>query len=110
MTTAMRAGQLRHRVELQRRKEGTDDFGEPTDEWETYATVWAAVRPLQGRDRWAAQQVNAEVTHEVEIRHRSDVKAEHRIKHGDRVLRIEAPFDPDERGARLMMPCSEEVE
>jgi SPP1 family predicted phage head-tail adaptor len=110
MTVYTRAGPMRHRVEFQRAETVPNDFGEPVETWATYATRWARVQPLRGRDRWAAQQVNAQVTHEITLRHVRGVKAEHRIKFGDRVFTIEAPVNPEEKGAVLTLPCREEVE
>ena len=109
----MRAGLLRHRVELQSSTMDPNDFGEPVPTWTTYATVWGRVSALRGEERWAAQQLSGKVTHEVEVRWSSDVagvKSEHRIRHAGRTLRIEGPHVPDERGVNIILPCSEEVE
>ena len=46
----MEAGQLRHRVTIQQATETTDGFGGVTQAWATFATVWAAVEPLTGRE------------------------------------------------------------
>ena len=109
----MRAGTLRHRVQLQKAVTAPNDFGEPVETWTTYATVWGRVSPLKGEERWAAQQLAGKVTHEVEIRWSPDVeavKSEHRVLHDDRVLSIEGPHVPDERRVNVILPCSEEVE
>ena len=46
----MRIGTLRHRVELQEPVENQDGYGEAERTYTTYATVWASVEPLSGRE------------------------------------------------------------
>lgn len=47
----MDAGRLDRRVTLVRRKSGTNAFGEPVDEWDALATVWANVTPVSDGER-----------------------------------------------------------
>lgn len=78
----MRAGRLRHRVVIEQRTEGTADaFGAPALTWTTFATRWADVRPLQGRELFAAQQVQANVSHAVRLRHLAGVLPDMRLRH-----------------------------
>lgn len=67
-------GQLDQRVKLQRRAAGVDARGQPNGEWETVATVWAKVRPLRGRELFAAGQMQEVSDVEVTIRYRSDIR------------------------------------
>lgn len=107
----MRAGRLRHRVTLQSPTTARNSFGEPIATFATYANVWADIRPLTGRERYAAQQVQASTTHQVRIRFRTDVEAIHRVQwvsHGaTRTLDITAVLDPEERHTELLLLCSE---
>lgn len=106
----MRAGKLRHRVTVESLTATDDAYGAPVETWVANSTRWAEVRPLQGRERWAVQQVNAEVTHEVRMRYFPGLQATMRIKHKGRVLTILAPINTDERNKELVLPCKEEVE
>ena len=76
----MRAGYLDRRATLQHRvlvrNEGT---GEEEVSYSDYATVWAGKRDVRGREFFAAQQMNSEISTIWQIRHRTDVVATDRI-------------------------------
>jgi SPP1 family predicted phage head-tail adaptor len=103
----MQVGKLRKRVQLQQLVRNQDDFGEAVPSYSTYATVWASVEPLQGRELEHAQQINAEVSHRVTIRYNGNVTAEHRVVYGERILEIEAVINPEERNEMLVLMCKE---
>lgn len=65
-----RSAVLKHRV-LTR----NSTTGEEVVTYTTYATVWAGKRDLRGREFFAAQQVNADLTTIWQIRYRTDVVA-----------------------------------
>lgn len=104
----MEAGRLRHRVKLQRYDRVSDGMGGYEEQWVDVATVWASVEPLQGRERFEAQQVQATTSHRVRMRYRSDVKPEMRVLFGSRILHIQAVVDPQERHRELQLLCEEE--
>ena len=52
----MQAGKLNRRITVERIEEDLDDSGYPTETWKTYCKRWASVQPLQGRERFEAQQ------------------------------------------------------
>lgn len=66
----MRAGRLRHRVELQMNLPTTDAHGGKVDSWASMGHAWAEVRELSGREFLTAQEAHAEVTTKVFIRWR----------------------------------------
>lgn len=80
----MQAGQLRHRVNIQRKTDAQDDYGEPLDEWvDVWVAVPARIKDLSGREFWGAQQVQADVTTEILIHWREDITPMLRIVHQD---------------------------
>jgi SPP1 family predicted phage head-tail adaptor len=103
----MRIGKLRKRVQLQHLARNQDSFGEAVSSYTPYATVWASVEPLQGRELEHAQQISAEVTHRVTIRYNAAVTSEHRVVYGNRTLEIEAVINPEERNEMLVLMCKE---
>ncbi len=104
----MRAGELRHRVTIQRLVTGQDDYGQPLDAWQDVATVWAKVEDLTGREYFQAQQVpTVQVSSRVTIRWRSDVKPEMRVLASNRLLDIKAALDPDGKRRELQLMCLE---
>ena len=101
----MRAGRLRHRVTIQQLVPDPSIGGE--DSWHDYATVWAAVEPLRGREYLAAQQEGAEVTGRITIRYIAGLKPTMRIKYGERIYQILSGIDPEERNAELQLMVKE---
>ena len=51
----MRAGKLRHVVQIQVRSDTPTSSGQRAFSWSTFATVRASVEPLAGREFYAAQ-------------------------------------------------------
>lgn len=104
MTTA---AIFRHRITLQELVTGQDEAGQPVQEWQDVATVWAAVEPLRGREYWAAAQVQSEVTTRIRIRYRSGVRPDMRVLYDGRLYNINAVIDPEERHMELQLMCKE---
>lgn len=105
-------GILNKRITIQQLVAGfpaVDSLGEPQTTWTDLAEVWAAVEPLQGREFWAQQQVQAKITIRVRIRYLSTVTAGMRIVYGSRILDIHVPIDPKEKHEELQLMCSEGV-
>lgn len=103
----MRAGDLRKRVLIEQRATTQDTFGEQVQTWTTFASAWAAIDPLSGREMLAAQAFNQEVTHSIEIRYISGVNARMRINYGGRLFNINAVLNENERNRKLVLTCSE---
>lgn len=103
----MRAGLLRHRVTIQSRGTGQDDYGGQVTTWTDLATVDAEVKPLSGKELVAAQAVQSVVTHQVCMRYRADVTAQTRLLYRGRILNILAAPSVDERDRELQLICSE---
>ena len=106
----MRAGLLRHRVSLQHRAIARNSWGDETNTWNTYDTVWASIRPLSGNERAAQAQAQTEISHDIRIRYHKVVKPQHRISYGDRVFEINAVIDVEERKRELQLMCTEAQE
>ena len=52
----MRAGQLDQRIALQRKTDNLSSSGTPVESWSTLVERWAAVDPVVGDERSAAEQ------------------------------------------------------
>ena len=103
----MRAGELRHRVEIQRASSAPQDsYGQPIPVLATIATVWAAIRPLTARELLAAQQVQAEVSHKITIRY-TDIKHTDKMKFGTRLFSVVGIRNLDERKEELEITALE---
>ncbi len=105
----MRAGELRHKIEIQTATNTVDNFMGVTDTWATTYTVWAAIYPLRGSELMSAMQLEGAVTFRIRIRYRSDITPANRIKFGDRFFDIQHVLNIDERNIYLDMMCEEIV-
>lgn len=88
---SLEAGKLRHRVRFEAQTTDVDSDGISTTEWETVATVWAAIEPLSGNSFLAAQATQAKATARIVIRYRAGLDASMRAVHGSTVYDIVAP-------------------
>lgn len=87
----MRAGSLRHRVEIQRPDYVQDqNSGEMVRGW---ATAWdkvpCSIEPLSAREFIAASATQSQVTARIVIRYRPGVTSAMRVLHRDRIYAIE---------------------
>ena len=103
----MDAGKLNRRVTIEAPGTAQDSVGQLVQTWSTVAEVWAAIRPLAGRELMLAKSVEAEITHTVTIRYRSGITTGHRLLFGARVFNITAVIDRAEAGRYLELSCTE---
>lgn len=103
----MEAGKLRHRITIQSATQTTNGFGEVTKTWATFATVWAAVEPLTGREYMQARQAEASVTTKIRIRERSGVTERMRVSWGAHVFDIDAVLADPTNAREMVLMCSE---
>lgn len=106
----MRTGPLRHRIVIQKPTRVKNAFDEWVDDWEDWATVWAAVEPLRGSRYFAAKQASSEVEGTVRMRYRDGVEPTMRIKFGERYLKIISVVNPSERRRELEILYKEGID
>jgi SPP1 family predicted phage head-tail adaptor len=104
-----RRGDLRHRITIEQVIETTDANGTITEEWITFATRWASVEPLEGRELFEAHQVNAEVSHRIRLWWLHGVIPKMRMKFRNRIFTIDSVTNPAERNQELLVMCHEAV-
>lgn len=105
----MRAGDLRHRVVIEQNTPTAGDTGERTDSWSTFATVWAAVEPMAGNERWlreVAAEV-AEATTRIRLRYQAGLTTAMRATHRGNVYDIEAVINRWTRDREIWLLCKE---
>ncbi len=106
-------GKMRHRITLQRFDGERDGYGDPLedddDHWADVATTWAAIDPISGREFYAAEQSQSEVTHKVRLRYHPGLTTAMRISWAGRRLKILSIIDWEERHESLLLMCKELV-
>jgi SPP1 family predicted phage head-tail adaptor len=106
----LRAGLLRHKVEIQEKATHRDSMGQEVVTWDAFGYAWASVEPLSGREQYYAQQRQASTTHKIKMRYQPGVKSYHRIKWGERFFDIDVPpLNTEERNIELILFCTEAV-
>ena len=104
-------GKMRHRITFQRFSGALDDFGDPLqmddDNWADVATTWAAIDPISGREFYAAEQSQSEVSHKIRCRYRTGLDTAMRIAYGKRRFKIISLIDWEERHESLLLMCKE---
>lgn len=103
----MRAGNLRHRIQIQQPVMIQDDYGSPVETWQTICEVWASILPLRGQELFQAQQWQSKISHKVTIRYRSGISPRYRVLFGDRVFEVETVINVTELNRDVQMLCSE---
>jgi len=108
----MKSGKLKKRITIYQLVEGSprvDEFGEPNTSWELLATVWAAIEPVSGREFWAQQQVQSEISAKIRIRYRDDVVSGMKVEYAGKKYHIKNVIDAEEAHKELHLMVSEGV-
>lgn len=108
----IRAGLLRTRLEVQKLTETADSVGETVETWTKHRNWWGGVRMLTGDETVEAARTDAFATHEVTMRHYTGLDVSvYRIVllPSRRVLNILSINQVNERGAKMVLRCQEDV-
>ena len=84
----MRAGQLKHQVNIQFKTETQNSHGEAIPAWTTGYTGYAAIKTLTGKETFASQEVQAQATHQIIMRYVRGIAPDKRILFGTRIFDI----------------------
>lgn len=89
----MRAGILRHVIELQAPNGSQGATGERVESWVTQATVRANIEPLRVAEQFAAAQLQTSITHRIQLRYDPGIAidASWRVVYGSRIFSIVGP-------------------
>jgi SPP1 family predicted phage head-tail adaptor len=107
--TPLKIGKLRHRVTIEQVTETRDADGSVIETWATYATVQASIEPVSGREYFAVQSTQADVTHRIYTRYVSAVVPRMRVKYGSRIFEILSVINTGERNRELQLMCRENI-
>ncbi len=109
----MKAGQLRHRVTIERPISTRNAHGQPITVWEVFKPrVAMKVTELVGRELYNAQQIQPDITLSVECRWLRDILPTFRLLwhdvNGPRTLHIQTPpINADGRRFGMTLLCKE---
>jgi len=84
----MKIGKLRHRIAIEQVAEIQDSDGSVIETWSAFADVQASIEPISGREYFAAQITQADVTHRISLRFIAGIITKMRVKHGSRIFGV----------------------
>lgn len=105
----MRAGRLRHRITIEEPLEARNSVGEAVKTWSPVKTIWAAIEPLRGEEKFSVDQAQANVDTKITARSIAvrDVTTKMRLVHRERVFDIDANIEWQSRGIFSEIYCKE---
>lgn len=104
----MRAGKLRYRITIQNYTI-TNTQGEIAKTWATFATVWADIEPLKGREYFESAIEEAEVSAKITMRYKSGVKPQMRVLHDSVYYDIVSVIHSGLREREMVLMVNENV-
>lgn len=100
----------RHKISIYRQVSGQDPFGQPIKEWRLFVEAWASIEPIIGREYWASNQVQAEVTHRIRTRYfmaLAELDPSMRIILGNREFAIDSIKNIEEKNMHVEILAKE---
>lgn len=105
------AGKLNKRISFIRKTDGTakDTAGDTIIGTDTFATVWARVDYVKGREYFEAKKFQSELTYRITVRYMQGITPDMVISYNNRTFKIEDIMDPLEYHEVLEIMCFEKV-
>ena len=97
MTQRVRAGKLRHVVDLRTVTQTPDGSGGQTESYATLATVYASIERVTETEELNAGMLHNVVTHRIRFRHHVGLTVSDRIRFGSREFEIVSIDNFEER-------------
>jgi SPP1 family predicted phage head-tail adaptor len=105
----MRAGKLRHRVEVQRSTATQDTYGQQVITWGTFAILWADIRPSEATETFESGQFKTERRHVVRMRYYDQLTTRNRLKFGTRYFDVTGIRYVREIEREMVVDCVERI-
>lgn len=100
---------MRHFVTLRTYTKSRDAYGAEVETWDDFASTWASVEPLLGREYLASKQISAEVSHKIRMRYMDGVVPTMRVAWGAREFEIVSVMNVEERNREIVIMATEDV-
>jgi SPP1 family predicted phage head-tail adaptor len=112
MATLITSTDLNRLVMVQEREMTQDSFGGQSIDWTDVKQVYAKIRALTGKEIFAAQAVQSEVTHEIIVRYDAifadpKVAAAYRLVYNSRIFDVSACMNEDEADQVITLLATE---
>ena len=104
----LRAGDLRHKIIIQREQMSQSDIGEVVKQWVNIKVTRAKVNPLSGDEGYSNQSITNDVDHEIILRY-TDLQPADRIIFVGRVFDVKRVLDFEQRRKYLLVLATERL-
>lgn len=102
----MDCGKLNKRITIQTISITRDTDGAELKGWTDFASVWASIQPLTGKEYFdASQSIDNVVNSKITIRYRAGIKPDMRIMYNGVVYEITSIINPNENNQYLLLMC-----
>jgi SPP1 family predicted phage head-tail adaptor len=105
----VKIGKLRHRITIEQVSETQDTDGSVIETWSVFVVAQASIEPISGREYFAAQSTQADVTHRIRLRYLSGVTPKMRVNYNSRIFDILSVINVGERNRELQLMCRESI-
>jgi SPP1 family predicted phage head-tail adaptor len=103
-------GEYRHVITFQKKTSVQDSYGEKINDWVDVVKTRAGIYPINGKEFFAAETTNNQVTHKINIRYLPGITPDMQIKYGNRIFEVIAPpINFQERNIQLQLLCKEVI-
>lgn len=103
---------MNRQISIQAVTQTADSFGQPIESWADVTgltDLFASVINTGGKEYYAAQKLNAEVTAVFKVRYVSGITVLHRVKYGSRYFHILNVNNVNEADNFLLLSCKEVI-
>lgn len=102
----MRAGNYRHKIDIQATTTSADGYGGVTDSWANFSQPWARIVETKGSEKMQAGQEGQDRMVKFECREFiSGVDNSMRVVFDSINYEIESVYDPDGRKRNMILEC-----
>lgn len=101
-------GKLNKKISIQKQGSTKDQYGHTVETWDVFKNnVWASVDPIVGKEYFAAETVNSEVTHKIRFRYLPGIDPSMRIVYKNRKFSIQSAINYKEANIEWQLMCRE---
>lgn len=84
-----------------------DEYGQPTHDWTTVVTCWASIEPVIGKEFYAAEQAQSDVTIKIRTEYITGILPKMKIVYATRIFEIDSVINYKEQNRDLIFMCRE---
>jgi SPP1 family predicted phage head-tail adaptor len=100
---------MKQRIEIEDYTTTSDGMGGTTATWNTTATVWGNIMPVNGSEKWEVESLKGNISHVITIRFKEGLDNESRLKYDGRTFLVKYAIDKGEESYYMKLAVTEET-